>query len=729
MKVGLSIYTRRGVEQMKVLALDFETRIGKTIHGPTFRDPANDLFTQIWATNPEWVSVSHALSGFKRTLEPKLVEALFYTDIIVGHNISFDLCYIWCNKNIQEFVTKGGRIWDTQLAEYLLTGQQHTTSSLAELQEKWLGEKVKPTRIGLLFKKGIGADKILAAQTRCPRLFKLYDYYCHTDGSTPLKIFKAQYIKAKQLGMLPLIEMYNDYLLAIINMTCTGVHIDVSKAEDLRSEFTLKHLQYLKDAQDILKSVWTNPKLPEFNINSPDHKSAVLFGGSIKTVENNQDGYYKNGNPRFRKQEVYIDVQGYNVPTTLSRAGSKDGLYSTDKKVMDLIGIDPTTPQEVKEYCKLQRLSMKYKKAAETYCAAFIERSVAGILYPHFNSTVTPTGRLSSSEPNMQNIPSKGELAEAIMGLLIAPKGWICCSIDFSQLEKWVQALISQDATLISALENGICMHCLTLAKMEGQTYEDVYKWAKIDNDPIWDKKRTMIKPVGFLMDYGGMPKRVALETGLTLADVEEIYRINKDTYPDKHNFFENVLPEAVRKSQTFSLANNIAASRRKGVDAAQILGKVELLPIFDNLGKAQYNKQEFRHVGYWSTNYGKKYHFTDNGRISRQGQLQRNFSLPKFKNYPNQGGGADIQGATTAELLKVLLTKSDKVRMINEIHDSKLFYIREDCIKPVIEWLQETIENVPKIFKRRFNVDIPFKFPVEVKIGPNFGQMEKYNV
>ncbi len=714
---------------MRVLSMDFETSIGKTCHGSTFRDPENDCFTQIWANTPDFVNVAHALPGWKRTMCGDLSQAVYEADVIIGHNLSFDLCYVWCNKSIQEYITRGGRIWDTQLVEYILTGQQHTTASLAELQAKWLGEIEKPSRITKLFKKGIGADKILAAMTRCPRLFKLYDYYCHTDGSTPLKIFKAQYIRAKEQNMLPIVEMYNDYLLAIINMTCTGVHIDVAAAEKLQQEFTLNHLQYLQEAQEILKSVWKDPRLPEFNINSPDHKSAVLFGGSIKITEVVQDGFYKNGNPRSRKQELYIDLPGYQLNTNLTRAAKKNGLYSTDDKVMSAIKTAANVPPDVLKYCELQELSMKYKKAAKTYCAAFIERSVAGVLYPNFNSTITPTGRLTSSEPNMQNIPSKGDLAEAIMGLLIAPPGWVCVSIDFSQLEKYVQALVSGDTMLRQTLENGICMHCVTLAKMEGETYEDVYKWAKIDNNPVWGKKRTMIKPVGFLMDYGGMPKRVALETGIPLEDVEEIYRVDKELYPEKHAFFEETLPATVKASQTISLACNIAASKRKGKDGAQMYGKAELLPIFDKEGKAHYNQQEMRHVGYWSTDYGKKYHFTDNGRLNKNGQMQRSFSLPKFKNYPNQGGGADVQAATTAELLQILITKCDKIRKINEIHDAKLFYIREDVLEPCIKWLKETIEDVPKIFKRRFNIDIPFRFPVEVKTGANFGQMEKYNV
>lgn len=708
---------------MKVLALDFETSIGTTIHGPSFRDTSNDIFTFIWATHPANVQVAHAEKGWKRELVGNLEEEIYNTDTIIGHNISFDLCYVWNNKAIVNFVLRGGKIWDTQLTEYILTGQQHTTASLTELQLKYLGVKEKPSRISYLFKKGIGADEIVQARDRCPRLFKLYDYYCHTDGKTPLLIFKKQYIRAKQQNMLEIVEMYNDYLLSIINMTCTGIKIDVAKAEALYRDFMIKHLQYLKEAQDILKSVWTDPRLPEFNVNSPDHKSAVLFGGELKVVEKKQDGFFKNGNPRFRNIEEIVKLKGFGLKTDLTRASKKPGIYSTNDKVLANIKASQNAPMEVLRYIELQELSMKYKKAAKTYCRAFIDRNINGLLYPHFNTTITPTGRLTSSEPNMQNIPSKGGLASALMGLLVAPEGWVCVAADFSQLEKYVQALVSGDTKLREMLEQGVCMHCMTLAKLEGLDYDWVYQKAKVEQDKVWDKKRTMIKPVGFLMDYGGMEKRVAKETGLPLDDVEEIYRIDKELYPDKHKFFEETLPAEVRASTTFSLAENIAQSKLKGKDGAQLLGKAELLPIFDNKGNVHYNKQELRKVGYWQTNYGKKYHFADTGRITKNG-LKRGFSLPKFKNYPNQGGGADIQGATTTELLKTLLRKSDKIKMINEIHDSKLFYVREDVLEPVCKWLKEIIEDVPAIFKRRFGVKIPFKFPIEIKTGKDFGNM-----
>jgi DNA polymerase I-like protein with 3'-5' exonuclease and polymerase domains len=713
---------------MRVLAFDTETSIGNTIHEGTFRDPNNDIYTMIWAIHPSSVVIKHCIGGFNRIPPKELLDEISRADVIIGHNLRFDLCYIW--PYIKDFILRGGVIWDTQEAEYCLTAQQHTTSSLAELQLKYLGEKEKPSRISGLYKKKIGADKIIQASRRCRRLFKLYEYYCTTDGSTPLKIFKKQYIKAKQIGMLDYIKLRMDYLLCQINMTYTGIHIDIPKCEWLYREYNIKHIEYLKQARDTLVCVWSDKRLPEFNVNSPDHKSAVLFGGfiTIKNGEEYQDGFFKNGKPRYRKKDLRIEVKGFGINKKHTRPSAKAGLYSTDDKVLKSIKADTTTPKSVLEYCRLQDIAMKYKKAAKTYCQSFIDRSVDGVLYPQFNNTITPTGRLSSSNPNVQNIPSKSQFADDLMGVLIAPEGWTAVAADFSQLEKWVQAWVSGDLNLTNKLQDGVCLHCLMLANIEGLDYEYVYNKAKIEQDKEWDAKRTNIKPIGFRMDYGGMAKGTALDLGLDLEYVQSVHDADKVLFPDKYKFFEETLPSIVNNNTTYSLACNIPNSKKKGKNGCRILNNVELLPIFDKLGNVVYTNSNIRSVGYYTTEYGKKYGFLNTGRIYNN-NLKVGYSMPQFKNYPNQGGGADIQAATSAAILPTLLNKPNKIKMLNEIHDSKLFYIKTEYLDIILKWLKNTIEDVPKLFKLRFGIDAPFNFPIEFKVGRNFSpaQMKKY--
>ncbi len=712
---------------MKLLSFDCETSIGTTIHGPTYRDPKNDIFTQIWASNEEWVGVAHAEQGWKRVLYQTIEDELWDTDYLIGHNIGFDLSYIWHNQALKDYILRGGKIWDTQVAEYLLTGQQHAFSSLAELQLKHLGQIEKPTRISLLFKKGIGADKIIAAQRRCPKLWDLYNKYCKLDGITPIKIFNHQHSIAKTANMISIIELYNDYLLAIINMTCSGIHVDIKQCEKTLRDFNLKHIELLIQAQEILKKYWDNPKLPEFNMNSPDHKSAVLFGGNIKIIEREQIGVYKNGNPRFKNNEKLLWVDGFRIPSSISSPGKKFGLHSTDNNVMQKIAAGTKNPQ-LKKYCELQKQSMMYKKAAKTYCQAFIDRSVGGILYPNFNNTLTTTSRLSSSAPNMQNISKRNEFGKILHSLFISPPGWKCVQIDFSQLEIWVLAFLSGDGLLTKHLLDGIDLHTVRLQYYNpDMSYEELYKLAKVDKDPYWDKQRTYAKTVSYQMAYGAQPKKVVESTGLDMEIVETIFKKEAETYVDAANF-GNIVRKEVENSVDYSRANNIPAIQKKGKDGSRILGNVELLPIFDKQGNITYTNQEIRCSGYYISPTNKRYHFLDSGRIFK-GHLSRSFSFTQPKNYPMQGTAADVQGATTAELLKALLTKGDRIRMINEVHDSKWFYVREDVLGPCIKWLKETIEDVPKIFKRRFDLDVPFKFPVDIEVGDDFGHMEKYDV
>jgi len=751
---------------MHVLSFDTETSISDSIHGPSFRDKSNDIYTQIFAAHPKTVEVVHNENGFKR----KLATSLYDVDLLIGHNLSFDLCYLISGQDEQfeKFILKGGEQWDTQLAEYLLTGQQHTFSSLAELQFKYLKQKIKSDRISYLYKKRIGADKIVKARNRCKRLFALYEEYCRSDGSTPLLIFKAQYERAKKEGMLELIKMVNAYALTLSYVSCTGICLDLEKVENSLREFNLKHIEYLEQARNILiKNVWTDKRLPPFNINSPDHKSAALFGGTIKVIEKRQVGYYKpkpiyeeietgiytkeefydaiNDNyytvkkpiikrqligfeeskPKYKNFEIFIDVKGFGIPKSFTYRAKKEGLYATDDAVMKRIATH-TKNEDVKTYCELQKKSMMFKKAAKTYCQAFLDRNIDGKLYPHFNTTLTKTGRLSSSEPNLQNVSKRNEFGKILHSMFVAPKGWKCVQIDFSQLEIWVLAWLSDDALLIKHLLDGTDLHIVRLQYYNSdKTYEELYKLCKVDKDPYWDKQRTFAKTVSYQMAYGAMPPKVTESTGLDLEIVKTIFEKEAQTYVDAANFSVKVR-ESIEKTATYSKAYDIPASEKRGKNGHNVFGNVELLPIFDKDKNVCYNKQSLRRVGYWQSPTGMKFHFLDSGR-EYKGKLNRSFSFTQPKNYPMQGTAANIQGATTAALLRMLVEKKDKIQMINEVHDSKWFYVREDVLDNCLKHLKTTIENVPKIFLEKFNLEVPFNFPVEIEVGDNFAEMTKY--
>ena len=116
---------------MKVLVFDIETSIGQGVHGSDPKDQSNDFFTVIYGNHPDIVKIKHNLNGFKRILPEKFFDDI---DIVVGHNLSFDLGYIWQTSCFQAYIKRGGKVWDTQLAEYFLSAHRHQYASLAELQ-------------------------------------------------------------------------------------------------------------------------------------------------------------------------------------------------------------------------------------------------------------------------------------------------------------------------------------------------------------------------------------------------------------------------------------------------------------------------------------------------------------------------------------------------------------------------------------------------------------------
>jgi DNA polymerase I-like protein with 3'-5' exonuclease and polymerase domains len=956
---------------MKPLIIDLETSIGSGVHGSDFRDPNNDYYTLIYGTKPDNIKVVHNKDGWKRGLNDELKQLLLECDVIVGHNLTFDLSYMFKNQELIDFFIRGGKVWDCQVGEYILTAQQHQYASLSELQSKYLGQNQKISRISQLFKAGYGADKIVQAKNRCARVFELYNKYCLSDGESTLKVFKSQYIRSKQEGMLEIISLYQDYLVALITATCSGIPIDVNACEKTLTEFNLKHLEYLAEAEKLVSKVWTNDRLPAFNINSNDHKSAVLFGGEIRNMIRTNVGKYKHGGDKFKMVEHKIWVDGWRLSKNLTKESKKSGVYVTDNAVMASIALN-TTNDNVKKYCELQKEAMMYKKAANTYVKAFLDRNVNGLLHPNFNNVATATGRLSSSAPNLQNVSKRNKFGKTLHNLFIAPAGWKCVQIDFClvpttkvltdefiwkpigdvkvgetligfdehtrnhegrrwkpsqvlktkvikkeclrittsegvitcskdhmflatssgqstlnwvkasdldlkstmtkvmevwdtpennetgwgagfldgegyisnssqigfgqnndghnklcfdkmcalfdkylintenrtssqsrchkvrpagmrtgwqavgvfqpirlkqklkeqyqntsirskknrkvrilsiedvgvmdvvametsthtflaegflshncQLEIFVMAWLSGDETLKHHLLTGVDMHCVRLGYYIDKSYDELVKLCKTDKVDEWVKQRSSAKTVSYQMAYGAMPPKVAESTGLPLEIVEKIYEQEAVTYPRTVQL-GNIVMESVKNSATFSLSKNIPGAQKKGINGSKFKNGIELLPIFDIGGNIGYNMEYMRKVGYWKSPTGKKYHFLQNGKMYK-GMIKSGFSFTQPKNYPMQGCAADIQGATTAALLNILLKHSDKIKLINEIHDSKLFLIKEEYLDRMLPKIVDVIEDVPKIFKERFGIDVPFKFPVDVEVGDNFGDMNPY--
>jgi DNA polymerase I-like protein with 3'-5' exonuclease and polymerase domains len=723
------------------MSLDFETSINKTIHGPTFRDPTNDIYTMVYATHPNHVKLLHSKKGFKRKLPFRIGRRLLNNRTIITQNGKFDLTYVWNDICFQQWLQAGGKIWDCQLVRYLLSAQRHTYPSLAELQKLYLGIKTKKDRISYLFKKkGIGADKIINARNRCPRVWKLYCDYGIEDGKTPMLIMQKQYKEAKIKNMIPIIELYNQYLLSLCMIEQNGLNIDLKQAEINEKQLAIQEIEYLEQAHNIAGQYWKDPRLPKLNLNSPDHRSLVLFGGNLACkVKRATDYIYKSGNKKGKHQLEsiieYVIIKGFGINSGLSSVTAKKGFYHTGKPILDKIA-KMIKNKDAIEFFKYMQLANTNKKMINTYIRPFINGCINGVLYPNLNNTETITSRLSSSKPNVQNIPSKGKFKKTIQGLIIAPLGWTCCSIDFSQLEVYCRALLSKDKAIHQDLANGLDFHVQNLAWGFGLSYDECFKLCKIDKDPVWDERRSVIgKPITFSEAYGKMEEAMARDTGLSIDIVKHIYQEMRRKYPNIV-LFEEQVKKQVEGNTSVSIISDFAdkyttGNKDKQEVARRFAGPYELLPIKKRKGEDIYyfDQDEYRHIGIWASPTGKRYAFEERCTKTIHMDLFKYYRSTEMKNYPMQGTAGDVQGATTVEMFPFLLRNKNKVRLVNEIHDAKWFYIKDEYLSCIVPKLCAIMSSVKEIFKRRFNIDTALAFPCEAKIGKNFAEMREYRI
>lgn len=716
---------------VNVIVLDFETSTGdKVTHGPSAKDPNNDFYTIIYGDSPDNVTIEHKEEGFKRKLPKGFVDMLAKSDVLIGHNLAFDLSYIWHTQELKDFILKGGEIYDTQTAEYLMSGQRHSFASLGELQEIYLGTKVKLDRISKLYKKGVGADRMVGARYRCKRFFAMYEQYSYDDGITTLQIYEKQQIKLAKLGMSSIIRMYNKYLLSLIGCMNTGILIDTDKCQKTLREFKIKELELLEQAGELIKEYWKDGRLPDFNVNSPTHKSAILFGGEIKVKVRRENGLYKNGKQKFKLFDEVVDITGFNLPKTFTKESKIAGRFGTGTDVIEKI-YKNSANKEAKEYCRLQKEAMNLHKMSSTYLEAFLNLNIDKRLYPNFNTTATATSRLSSSNPNLQNVPSKSEMAKAIQGLFIAPKGWKCIQLDYSQLEIYITAYLSGDAAMTKDLLGGVDFHCLRLSwcagMAEGKGYNEIVRLAKDAGIKKWVLKRNQAKQISYQKAYGAGARSLAESTGLLEDDIKQLME-KEDSIYYKVKGYNNHVASTVEYNTEYSTKMGIPSYLlRGGVNGKRFDSKgYELLPIKSG-DTTTYEEGLRRKIGYYQSPTGKRYAFDEYGSFDRRGNLRQNFSPTQTKNYQIQGTANDVIGAAIAEMVPMLLNHPDKVQLINTVHDSVWLYVKEDYMNTIVPQVASMMADVPKLFKKYLGISMPFKIPVDVEIGDNFAELTAY--
>jgi len=396
------------------VVVDLETTIkapsphfGATPHHP---DNWIVMLGYAWSDGRTGTVTQEGIKDFIKDLE--YANAREFT-VLVAHNLAFDLAYLLKHHDLH-----GLQYWDTQKFHYMQMNRLAIQPSLESVANAWKIPFKKDVEVKERFKAGIGSDEIDEDLLR---------EYLEEDVRVTEQIFLQQ--KNYSLSINSDRPSKSDYYLRYIKqhmkaveittrMACEGIGFDVQAATE---EYN-KVLDSLELINKSLMESWSQyyPKDADtpFNPSSPSQIETLLWGGTVK-ISSQETVLDSQGNPvRYKTgkkageiktkrvtKEVRVPklVSDKTVKTFKSRGWEmKSGAHTLENVAKYDEGLGAKLAKEVREL-------RDQSKSVNTYYQPYIKHSIDGVIYPQYHHTVTATGRLSSSKPNMQNISGKGK--------------------------------------------------------------------------------------------------------------------------------------------------------------------------------------------------------------------------------------------------------------------------------------------------------------------------------
>lgn len=431
---------------MSTLILDCETSVDNTLIGEDRASPFYKENTVVaLGSKFNYVKLSYG-----ECVKDHAENALSNATVLVGQNIRFDMHYLHklLGHTFEEWLYNPEHlIWDTQLAEYLLTAQQHKYASLDELSLKY-GGTIKDTKMKLFWEcggktqditingeatvqipnpKSATVTRILTSENEDePETIsltvtreELLEYLEHDVLNTEL-VYLAQLETAEAVGMLPLIRTQMKALVATWEMMKNGMCFNMWRALEQADKIEIQMNRLLEELQVVVDKA--HPLSPGLSPTSNDVLSRLLFGGpyTYKTTEVVLDEYgspvvfktgLKKGQTKTRSIEATDYVKGMVSPQEDWKA-AKQGFFSVGKGTVEALLQSRDTPEEARWLLEKVETLRAMVKDRETYFIGFSklawpQEDGTHRIHGKLNHTSTDTGRLSSSSPNMQNLSNK----------------------------------------------------------------------------------------------------------------------------------------------------------------------------------------------------------------------------------------------------------------------------------------------------------------------------------
>ncbi|PJA86377.1 MAG: DNA polymerase I, partial [Candidatus Moranbacteria bacterium CG_4_9_14_3_um_filter_44_28] len=332
-----------------------------------------------------------------------------------------------------------------------------------------------------------------------------------------------------------------------------------------------------------------------------------------------------NVNSSVQLREVLFEK--LKIPAKDIKKG-KTGFSTASPELQKIKGLHPIIGK-IEEYRELFKLKTTY---LDTLPNLADEKSR---IHTTFNQAVTATGRLSSSEPNLQNIPIRTELGQLIRTAFEAENGYKLISADYSQIELHIVAHLSGDVKMITTFLNNEDIHTATAARIN-----------KIDPGKVTDKMRRAAKALNFGIIYGMSTFGFAQSAGVKQEEAREFIRKYFENYPQVAQFLDEV-------------------------------------------------KISAREKGYVETELGRRRYIPE---INSTNIQLRNQAERMAVNMPIQGLAADIIKLAMIEADKLIREKHPKARMVLQIHDELLFEVPEEAVEKLAKDIKATMESIYKL-------------------------------
>jgi DNA polymerase I-like protein with 3'-5' exonuclease and polymerase domains len=372
---------------LRSLILDVETTISNK--GNPFDETNKLCYIGLLDTDASVYSIEYDDQPYRTRLE-EVQAKVNGADVLVGFNIKFDLH--WIRKYGINFM--GKRVWDCQLVHFILTGQQYPYPSLNSVAAYYdLGSKLDVIATEY-WKNGVDTDKI-------PR--DLLEDYLKQDLLLTQKVYEKQMeeFASSAKNMQRLISLHNQDLVILQEMEFNGLLFDENSSTILATE--------LEDQIAVIdKILMEYHDLVEFNPNSTEHVSSLLYGGIIKVRRREAIGVFKTGERKGQTKERWVEHE-ITFPRLINPIkGSeltKEGFFSTDDQTLKSLKTRSKYAKDLVEVL-LKRATLEKRLTAYYKGLVDLRKEMnwhEGRLHGQLNQCVARTGRLSSSKPNLQN--------------------------------------------------------------------------------------------------------------------------------------------------------------------------------------------------------------------------------------------------------------------------------------------------------------------------------------